>query len=76
MSDKKKTQGERLLEYLQAGNSLMRLEAWSMLGIIEAPARISELKSKGHNIKTEMVTVKNRYGEPVRIASWSMEVVR
>ena len=76
MNKPKKTQGDRLLEYVQAGNSLMRLEAWSMLGIIEAPARISELKAKGHNIKTEMVTVKNRYGESVRIASWSMYVAR
>ena len=66
------SQKERLLAHLQSGKTLMRVEAWSALGILEAPARISELKSKGHKIKTTMITVKNRYGEPVRIAEWSM----
>lgn len=54
----------------------MRVEAWSQLGILEAPARISELKAQGHDIKTQMIEVKNRYGEPVRIAEWSMRIPR
>ena len=69
---KRPSQRERLLEHLQSGKSLMRLEAWEQLGILEAPARISELKSQGYDIKTETITVRNRYGEPVRIASWYM----
>jgi len=36
-------QQERILSYLQEGNVLTRLNAWSELGILEAPARISEL---------------------------------
>ena len=66
------TQQERILEYLQAGNTLTRLNAWEQLGILEAPARISELRTKGHLIKTKMVIVKNRYGEKVGIAEWAM----
>lgn len=68
------TQKERLLDHLQSGKTLMRLEAWSTLGILEAPARISELKREGHKIKTTMVRVQNRYGQPVDIAEWSLEV--
>ena len=65
-------QQERILSYLQEGNVLTRLNAWSELGILEAPARISELKSKGHSILTSRKTVLNRYGEKVSIAEWRM----
>jgi len=65
-------QQERILNYLQQGNTLSRLDSWQSLGIIEAPARISELRSKGYKIKTTMKTVKNRYGEKVSIAEWRM----
>ena len=65
-------QQERILNYLQQGNTLSRLDSWQALGIIEAPARISELRSKGYKIKTTMKTVKNRYGEKVSIAEWRM----
>jgi len=66
------TQKQRLLEYLMEGNTLSRLEAWDTLGILEAPARISELRAEGHEIITKMVEVRNRYGEEVRIAHWMM----
>lgn len=66
------TQQERILDYLQAGNTLTRLNAWARLGVLEAPARISELRAKGHQIKTKMVTVHNRFGEKVSIAEWTM----
>jgi hypothetical protein len=65
-------QQERILDYLQQGNTLSRLDSWQALGIIETPARISELRSKGYKIKTTMKTVKNRYGEKVSIAEWRM----
>ena len=66
------SQKERILEFLQSGRKLTRLNSWHVLGVIEAPARISELRSEGHRINTEMVTVINRYGESVRIAKWSI----
>jgi len=69
---KKKSQADRLLEYLQTGRKLMRLKAWDELGILEAPARISELRRQGHLIKTKMITVQNRFGDDVRIAEWSL----
>ena len=65
-------QQERIICYLESGKTLSRLNAWQELGILEAPARISELRAKGHLIKTTMKTVQNRYSEPVRIAHWSI----
>lgn len=66
------TQQERILSYLQEGKTLTRLNAWDALGILEAPARISELRAKGHEIKTSFKTVLNRYGEKVKIAEWRL----
>lgn len=64
------SQRDRLVEHFDSGKTLTRLDAWRKLGILEAPARISELRGAGYPIVTEMVTVKNRYGERVRVAKW------
>ncbi len=66
------TQKNRLLQHLQSGRTLTRLQSWDLLGILECPARISELRSEGHSITTTMRTVTNRYGDNVRIAVWTM----
>jgi hypothetical protein len=65
-------QRDRILQYLGTGNVLTRLNSWAYLGILEAPARISELRKLGHPISTTMVTVDNRFGEKVRIAEWRL----
>lgn len=67
------SQRQRILNYLEEGNSLTRLNSWEQLGIIEAPARISELRAAGHKIKTEKVSVINRYGEKVQVAKWTID---
>ena len=64
------SQKDRVLQYLKQGKTLTRLNAWDELGVIETPARISELIGEGHDIQTTMTPVLNRYGESVRIAEW------
>jgi len=64
------SQKDRVLQYLKQGKVLNRLNAWDELGVIETPARISELRHEGHAIQTNMKQVLNRYGELVRIAEW------
>lgn len=66
------SQKDRVLQYLKQGKVLNRLNAWDELGVIETPARISELRHEGHEIQTNMKPVLNRYGESVRIAEWFM----
>jgi hypothetical protein len=68
------TQSQRIHEYLADGNVLNRLDAWDELGVLEAPARISELRKRGVPIQTRMVPVVNRYGETVRVAEWFIEL--
>ena len=67
------SQKDRVLQYLKKGNVLTRLNAWDELGVIETPARISELRNEGHPIQTSMKPIINRYGETVRIAEWYMK---
>ena len=67
------SQKERVLEYLKKGKHLTRLNAWDELGVIETPARIHELRSEGHTIKSTRKQVLNRYGEIVTIAEWYMQ---
>ena len=68
----KVTQRDRLLRYLLDFGSITRMEAISELGIIEAPARITELRQRGYDIQTGYEYGKNRYGETVKWAKWSM----
>lgn len=64
------SQKDRIRTYLDSGLTLTRLNAWSELGILECPARISELRAEGYPVLTKMITVQNRYGESVRVAEW------
>jgi len=66
------TQKERVLNHLEEGNTINRLQGWSILGVLELPARITELKQDGHNIETKRIQVTNRYGEKVSIAEWRL----
>jgi hypothetical protein len=66
------SQQDRILNYLKEGRTLTRLNSWTELGILEAPARISELRAQGHQIKTQMIPVRNRFDEVVKIAQWTL----
>ncbi len=66
------TQCARLVRYLQDFNSITQMEAISELGIMRLASRISELKKNGYEIEKRMVKGKNRYGESVSWASYSL----
>ena len=68
------TQAERILDHLKSGQTLTRLNSWDDLGILEAPARVSELRAMGQPIETKRTQVMNRYGDKVTIAEWRLEV--
>lgn len=66
-------QKTRILQHLEQGRSLNRLDSWQELGVLEAPARISELRKDGYPIVTQLSDVTNRYGEKVKVATWHLE---
>ena len=66
------TQNERILSYIEEHGSITQLEALNDLGVMRLASRISDLKRKGYNIKSENVTVNNRYCEKCSIKRYSL----
>lgn len=62
---KKQSQKDRILQYMKDFGSITRLQAFTDLGVQELPQRIHELRQE-YIIDDEIVTAKNRYGEPVQ----------
>lgn len=65
------TQCERLLSRLKEG-PINPMQAWQELGIYRLGARVFDLRADGHNVKKKTVTVHNRFGEPCRVAEYSL----
>lgn len=72
MANRKPTQAQRVLEYIEKFGSITQHEAMIDLGIARLASRIWDLREDGYNITGEMVTVKNRLGENCRIKRYSM----
>lgn len=68
----KKTQAERVIDYIDMFGSITQFEAMQDLGIMRLASRISDLKKKGYPIKSELVSVKNRFGEDCYIKRYSL----
>lgn len=67
-----KSQNDRLLAYLKTRKSIGPIEALNVLGIFRLAARVRDLRDQGHDIKTTMVTLTNKWGEDTRVARYSL----
>lgn len=70
--DHKPTQNERILAYIERFGSITQLDALQDLGIMRLASRISDLKSLGHPIVSETISVKNRFGEKCNIKRYRL----
>lgn len=68
----KMTQAQRVLDYLDENGGITQLEALKELGVMRLASRISDLKKQGYPIKSDVVAVKNRYGENCYIKRYSL----
>lgn len=68
------TQCERVLRHLEDFGSITSAEAISEYGVYRLASRISDLKKQGVPIEKEMVSGKNRYGEPTSYARYSIRM--
>ena len=68
----KATQCERILKYIEENGSITQLDALRELGCMRLASRISDLKRQGVPVKRTMETAKNRYGEPISYARYSV----
>lgn len=67
----KKTQAERVLDYIREFGSITQLEALRDLGVMRLASRISDLRKDGYIIEGETEAVENRYGEKCYIKRYS-----
>jgi hypothetical protein len=68
---RQKRQNDELLAAL-GRKAMTATEIWNELGIARASARVFDLRSEGHDIRSTEITVRNRHGEPCRVALYSL----
>ena len=68
----KVSQCEKIVRYMQQNGSITQLDALREFGCMRLASRISDLKRQGVAVKREMETSKNRYGEPISYARYSI----
>ena len=66
------SQCELVLRYMQDFGSITPIDALEQFSCMRLGARIWDLKHAGHKIKSELVSHKNVYGQPVHYARYSL----
>jgi len=61
---------QRLLAFLDAGNTINPLVSWRELGIYRLAARVHDLKRDGWEIHSRMKSEQNRFGEKIQVAEY------
>jgi hypothetical protein len=51
---------------------ITQLEALRDLGVMRLASRISDLRKAGHDIKSETITVKNKFEEECHVSRYSL----
>ena len=64
-------QNDKLLAALRV-KSMTALEIWQELGIARASARVFDLREEGYEVVSTEITVRNRDGDPCRVALYSL----
>ena len=70
------SQCERIISNIERFGSIDPMSALVDIGVFRLAARVNDLKKDGHCIKSEMVTVQNRFGEYCRVARYSLDLER
>lgn len=69
----KKSQKERILDYIKEFGSISSWQAYADLGITQLGARIDQLKHEGYLFTTEWENNTNRFGEKVMYKRYRLE---
>lgn len=75
MLNKKPTQCDKIIKYIEDFGSITAFQAYADLGITQLGARIFELKRKGYLFDTTFKKSKNRYGEPISYKVYRLKEV-
>ena len=66
------TQTEKIIRHINEYGSITPLEAFGEYGIMRLASRMCDIKREGYTVSKKMETSKNRYGEPVRYARYTI----
>ena len=66
------TQKDRIIRHLKDKESITSLEAMQEYGIMRLTSRVCELKNEGYKIRSEYISSKNRYNEPVSFSKYTL----
>ncbi len=69
---KKISQCERILDYIAENGSITQADAMREFGCMRLASRISDLKRQGIPVKSTMETSKNRWGDTVSYARYTV----
>ena len=67
-------QTDRVLQYMKENGSITSLDAIRELGNTRLAATIHILRNSGHDIDSNMVSRKNRFGEDCTVAKYTFAV--
>ena len=67
-------QTDRILRHIKDYGSITSWEAMQEYGIMRLASRICDIRRMGYPIRSERVSAKNRYGEKISYAKYTMEV--
>lgn len=66
------TQCEKILQHLEQYGSITAMEAVNEYGIMRLASRITDLKKQGVPINRDIVSGKNRFGENIYFAKYTL----
>ena len=69
---KKLSQKEKVLRHLKEVGPITPLDALNDYAIMRLTSRICELKDEGYDIKSELVSSKNKFGEKVSFSKYTL----
>ena len=72
MKNKRPTQCQRVLKYMESHVGITQKQADDMLGVSRLSGRVFELKEQGYAITYVWKKVKNRYGEECRVKEYRL----
>ena len=66
------TQCDKILQYIEEKGSITPLDALREFGCMRLASRMCDIKKMGYPVRRTMEVSKNRYGEPVRFAKYTI----
>lgn len=68
----KLTQCDRIIQYIEETGSITQMDALREFGCMRLASRMCDIKKMGYAVEKRMEKAKNRYGEPVSYARYTI----